>query len=64
MGKIKYWDRLKEKIERGKLGLNTGIPFQGFETLSNHIKNIQQGRYDLVAAGTSTGKIKFFIVSL
>ena len=59
MGKIKYWDRLKEKIERGKKGLNTGIPFQGFESLSNHIKNIQQGRYDLVAAGTSTGKTAF-----
>ena len=34
MAKIKYWDRLKSSIERGKEGLNTGIPFQGFTTLS------------------------------
>lgn len=57
--KIKYWDKLKESIERGKRGLNTGIPFQGFTTLSNHIKNIQPGRYDLVFAGTSVGKTSF-----
>jgi hypothetical protein len=55
MSKIKYWDRLKAGIERGKQGLNTGIPFQGFTTLSDHVKNIQQGRYDLVFAGTSVG---------
>ena len=59
MTKIKYWDRLKESIQRGKHGLNTGIPFQGFTTLSNQIKNIQQGRYDLIFAGTSVGKTAF-----
>lgn len=59
MTKIKYWDRLKTSIERGKQGLNTGIPFQGFTTLSKHIKNIQQGRYDLIFAGTSVGKTAF-----
>lgn len=59
MSKIKYWNRLKNQIERGKQGLNTGIPFQGFTTLSNHIKNIQQGRYDMVFAGTSVGKTAF-----
>ena len=57
--KIKYWDKLKENIERGKRGLNTGIPFQGFTTLSNHIKHIQSGRYDLIFAGTSVGKTSF-----
>jgi replicative DNA helicase len=57
--RIRYWDRLKAGIERGKEGLNTGIPFQGFTTLSNHVKNIQQGRYDLVFAGTSVGKTAF-----
>lgn len=59
MAKIKYWDRLKKEIERGKQGLNTGIPFSGFTTLSKYIKNIQQGRYDLVFAGTSIGKTAF-----
>jgi len=59
MGKAKYWDRLKEQIERGKKGLNTGIPFGGFTTLSNHIKNIQQARYDFIFAGTSVGKTAF-----
>ena len=59
MAKIKYWDRLKSSIERGKEGLNTGIPFQGFTTLSKQIKNIQQGRYDLIFAGTSVGKTAF-----
>jgi replicative DNA helicase len=59
MEKPGYWDRLKEQIERGKKGLNTGIPFDGFTTLSKHIRNIQQGRYDMVFAGTSVGKTAF-----
>lgn len=59
MTKIKYWDRLKEQIERGKQGLNTGIPFAGFTTLSTQIQNIQQSRYDLIYAGTSVGKSAF-----
>lgn len=59
MAKIKYWDRLKNQIERGKQGLNTGIPFNNFTTLSDHIKNIQQGRYDLIFAGTGIGKTAF-----
>ncbi len=57
--KIKHWDKLKQDIERGKQGLNTGIPFEGFTTLSDHIKNIQPGRYDLIFAGTSVGKTAF-----
>lgn len=56
---MKYWDSLKNQIERGKKGLNTGIPFKNFTTLSNHIKNIQQGRYDLIFAGTGVGKSAF-----
>jgi len=57
--KIKYWNRLSHQIDRGKKGLNTGIPFYGFTTLSDQIMNIQQGRYDLVFAGTSVGKTAF-----
>ena len=59
MAKVKYWDRLKKEIERGEQGLNTGIPFDGFNTLSNHIRNIQQRRYDLIFAPTSIGKSAF-----
>ena len=59
MAKIKYWDKLKNSIARGEKGLNTGIPFQGFTSLSKHIKNIQQGRYDLIFAGTSVDKTAF-----
>jgi replicative DNA helicase len=59
MAKIKYWDKLKNSIERGKQGLNTGIPFAGFSTLSKYVKNIQQGRYDLIFAGTGVGKTSF-----
>lgn len=59
MTKIKYWDKLRSQIERGKQGLNTGIPFKNFGTLSNQIKNIQQGRYDLIFAGTGVGKTAF-----
>ena len=59
MARIKYWNRLSHQIERGKKGLNTGIPFYGFTTLSDQIMNIQQGRYDLIFAGTSVGKTAF-----
>jgi len=57
MGKI--WTNLKQNIDRGKQGLNTGIPFEGFTTLSNQICNIQQGRFDLIFAGTGVGKSAF-----
>lgn len=59
MSKINYWDNLKKQIERGKQGLNTGIPFNNFTTLSEYIMNIQQGRYDLIFAGTGVGKSAF-----
>jgi len=57
MAKVDYWKKLQEQIARGKKGLNTGIPFSGFTTLSDQIDNIQQGRYDLIFAGTGIGKI-------
>ena len=59
MGNIQYWNRLQNQIDRGKRGLNTGIPFYGFTSLSNHIMNIQQARYDFIFAGTSVGKTAF-----
>lgn len=52
----KIWDSLKSTIQRGVEGKNKGIPFDGFTTFSNYICNIQQGRYDLIFAGTGVGK--------
>lgn len=57
--KVRPWDELKEEIERGKQGLNRGIPFEGFTELSKYIKNIQPARYDLIFASTSVGKSAF-----
>lgn len=54
-----FWDKLQEQIDRGKQGLNHGIPMQGFDTLSKYICNIQQGRYDAIFAGTGIGKTAF-----
>lgn len=42
-------------IERGKLGLNVGLP-HGHERLSGSIPNIQQGTYYLVGAELGVGK--------
>ena len=55
----KIWSKLKNQINRGKQGLNTGLPMGSFTTLSKYICGIQQGRYDLIFAGTSIGKTAF-----
>lgn len=49
------WNSFMNKIDEGKLGLNRGLPM-GFDRLSDHISNIQQGRYDLIGGATGTGK--------
>jgi hypothetical protein len=59
MSNNKTWTMLKNNIDRGLQGLNTGIPFHGFGTFSDYICNIQQGRYDLIFAGTGIGKTAF-----
>lgn len=56
MAKQNWLSPLKKDIERGRQGLNRGIPMKGFGTLSNYICNIQQGRYDVIFGGTSIGK--------
>tara|TARA_R110002126_G_scaffold191810_1_gene340002 strand:- start:2809 stop:3888 length:1080 start_codon:yes stop_codon:yes gene_type:complete len=45
-------------INRGKLGLNKGLPM-GFERLVNYIPGIQQGTYYLVGGETGSGKTAF-----
>jgi len=48
-------DRFWKEVERGKLGLNEGLPM-GFNRLTKVICNVQRGRYDLWGGGTGTGK--------
>lgn len=52
-------EKFNEQVARGEKGLNTGIPFKGFTTLSDYICNIQQGRLDTVFAETGAGKSSF-----
>lgn len=49
------WKQFIQKIEDGRDGKNVGLPM-GFDRLSDHICNIQQGRYDLIGGATGTGK--------
>jgi len=49
------WKTFKDRIDEGRLGRNRGLPM-GFDRLSDHISNIQQGRYDLIGGATGTGK--------
>ncbi len=55
----KIWSKLKSQIKRGTQGLNKGLPMGKLTTLSKYICGIQQGRYDLIFAGTSIGKTAF-----
>jgi hypothetical protein len=55
MAKIRVWDNLKKEIDRGKKGYNVGLTM-GFDRLSKHVCNIQQGRYDTIGGATGTGK--------
>lgn len=47
--------RLLEKIDKGKLGLNSGLP-HGFERLTEFIPNIQQSTYYVVGGELGSGK--------
>ena len=49
------FDRALESIERGRAGLNQGIPIP-FDRLRKYLPNIQQKTYYLVGAGTKVGK--------
>lgn len=45
------FDNALSKIDRGRSGLNEGLPM-GFNRLVNYLPNIQQGTYYLVGAAT------------
>jgi replicative DNA helicase len=52
------FDKVLEKIDRGKQGLNVGLPM-GFNRLVQYVPDIQQGTYYLVGGETGTGKTAF-----
>lgn len=52
------FDQTISEIDRGRSGLNEGIPIK-FERLNIHIPNIQQKTYYLIGGETSAGKTAF-----
>lgn len=56
MGSI--YNKVLAQIERGKLGLNEGLPM-GLPKTSGIINDVQAKRYDLIAGKTSSGKTAF-----
>lgn len=56
---MSYYDGFIENINRGRQGLNTGLP-HGFERLTEYIPNIQQGTY--YSVGGEAGSSKTSIV--
>lgn len=55
---MSLFSQVVQKIDRGKQGLNEGLPM-GFDRLVEHVPNIQQGTYYLVGGDTGTGKTAF-----
>lgn len=53
MGSI--FDDVQQGIDRGRAGLNVGLPM-GFNRLVEYLPNIQQHTYYLIGAGTKVGK--------
>jgi len=52
------YNNVINSIDRGRLGLNTGLPM-GFDRLTEIIPGIQQGTYYLIGGETSSGKSSF-----
>ena len=52
------FDQVIDKIDRGKQGLNIGLPM-GFDRLVDYVPDIQQGTYYLIGGETGTGKTAF-----
>ena len=52
---LSVFEKAMSSIERGREGLNKGIPIP-FERLRRYLPNIQQKTYYLVGAGTKVGK--------
>ena len=52
---MSIFDRAIQQIDRGREGLNQGIPIP-FDRLREYLPNIQQKTYYLIGAGTKVGK--------
>ncbi len=52
------FDIVLEEIQKGKQGLNKGIP-HGFSKLLEYVPNIQRGTYYLIGAESKVGKTSF-----
>lgn len=55
---MSIFDDVIKNIERGRQGLNEGLPM-GFNRLVEYLPNIQQGTYYLAAASSKVGKTSF-----
>lgn len=57
--------RYKHQVERGNLGKNIGLSLdpKQFGRLTKYMANIQQGRVDLIAGSTGSGKSSFILDS-
>ena len=58
-----YFQDLQNAIERGRDGLNTGLPMGNLDKLMAIVPNIQQSTYYLVAGETGGGKSAFALNS-
>jgi hypothetical protein len=54
---MNYYEISKEQRDRGKKGLNKGIPI-ALAKFKKYIPNIQKGKFYLIAADSGTGKTK------
>lgn len=60
---MSYYEDLQEAIDRGREGLNTGLPMGNMDKLLSIVPNIQQRTYYLVAGETGGGKSAFALNS-
>jgi len=51
-----FFSDVNEEVQRGKLGLNVGIPIKGLSRLSERIDNLQKRSYILISGDTGSGK--------
>lgn len=58
MAKVDYWQQFIDSIEKGKQGLNKGIPI-GLPKFSNKITNVQRRKYITIGGSTGSGKTAF-----
>lgn len=60
---MSYFQELQEAVDRGKAGLNTGLPMGNLDKLLSIVPNIQQRTYYLVAGEPGGGKSAFALNS-